>query len=208
METQKERLEQFITTIGHSTREFERAIGVSNGTVRHITGTISANLKEKISASFPQLNMDWILSGDGEMMKEDYRKKDSLPLVPLDAVAGFNGIDEAGVRLADCPQYSIPDFREAKADFLIKVNGSSMYPNYVAGDILACRKIEEATFIQWGKVYVIDSQQGAMVKRLFEIEGDGECLLCKSDNANYPPFKLPKAEIRSLSIVIGVIRLE
>ena len=83
-----------------------------------------------------------------------------------------------------------------------------MYPKYSSGDILACRKIVEVTFIQWGKIYVIDSQQGAMVKRLFEIEGDVDHILCKSDNENYPPFKLPKDEIRSLSIVVGAIRLE
>lgn len=83
-----------------------------------------------------------------------------------------------------------------------------MYPKYSSGDILACRKVPEVTFIQWGKIYVIDSCQGAMVKRLFEIDGQPDVLLCKSDNNAYPPFRLPKTEIRSLSIVVGAIRLE
>jgi len=132
----------------------------------------------------------------------------TLPLIPIDAVAGFNGYDAPGISLIDCTQYEIPDFQAVHADFLIRVSGSSMYPKYSSGDILACRKIVEVTFIQWGKIYVIDSQQGAMVKRLFEIEGDADHILCKSDNPNYPPFKLPKDEIRSLSIVVGAIRLE
>lgn len=131
-----------------------------------------------------------------------------LPLIPIDAVAGFNGVDFPGVRLEDCYHYYVPEFETAKADFLIRVSGSSMYPKYSSGDLLACRKVQEVTFIQWGKIYVIDSQQGAMVKRLFEIEGDEQNLLCKSDNDKYPPFKLPKSEIRSLSIVVGVIRME
>lgn len=140
--------------------------------------------------------------------EESEKQGYTLPLVPINAVAGFNGIDEAGVVLEECPQYVVPEFRDARAEFLIRVSGSSMYPKYSSGDILACRKIREVTFFQWGKVYVIDSQQGAMVKRLFEVEGCDDFVLCKSDNENYPPFKLPKDEIRSLSIVVGVIRME
>jgi len=131
-----------------------------------------------------------------------------LPLIPIDAVAGWNGIDAPGVSLLDCTRYDIPDFEAAHADFLIRVSGSSMYPKYSSGDILACRRIDEITFIQWGKIYVIDSRQGAMVKRLFPIEGDDDNIQCRSDNPNYPPFPLPKSEIRSLSIVVGAIRLE
>ncbi len=224
METKKERLEHFIAAMGYSVREFERAIGVSNGTVRHITDALSANLKEKISANFPQLSMNWLLTGEGEMLRSlkaapsqpDVNErpvlkevtKGGLPLIPIDAVAGFNGWDESGVSELDCTHYDVPDFEMAHADFLIRVSGSSMYPKYSSGDILACRKIDEITFLQWGKVYVIDSRQGAMVKRLFPMESNADLILCKSDNPNYPPFELPKEEIRSLSIVVGAIRLE
>lgn len=224
MDTKKERLEHFIAAMGYSVREFERAIGVSNGTVRHITDALSANLKEKISANFPQLNMNWLLTGEGEMLRSSKAApsqpdvnerpvlkevtKGGLPLIPIDAVAGFNGWDESGVSELDCTHYDVPDFEMAHADFLIRVSGSSMYPKYSSGDILACRKIDEITFLQWGKIYVIDSRQGAMVKRLFPMEGNADMILCKSDNPNYPPFELPKEEIRSLSIVVGAIRLE
>lgn len=70
METQKERLSAFIEFIGYSVREFERALDVSNGTVRHANDTLSANLKEKISAKFPQLNQDWLLLGTGDMLNQ------------------------------------------------------------------------------------------------------------------------------------------
>lgn len=229
METKRERLERFIETMGYSIREFERAIGVSNGTISHVKDNLSANLKDKISANFQQLNMNWLLTGEGEMLHSSDAdpsqpntseptssgrpvlkevKKGGLPLIPIDAVAGFNGWDESGIAELDCTRYDVPDFAAVHADFLIRVSGSSMYPKYSSGDILACRKIVEVTFIQWGKIYVIDSQQGAMVKRLFPIEGDDEHVLCKSDNPNYLPFELPKDEIRSLSIVVGAIRLE
>lgn len=234
METLKDRLTRFIEASGYSVREFERVIGVSNATITHVKDSLSANLKERISANFQRLNMEWLLTGEGNMLKSisdvaegaptnnrettERQPRDipaakpvaqgGIPLIPIDAVAGFNGWDENGISELDCTRYDVPDFAAVHADFLIRVSGSSMYPKYSSGDILACRKVIEVTFIQWGKIYVIDSQQGAMVKRLFEIEGDEEHILCKSDNENYPPFKLPKDEIRSLSIVVGAIRLE
>lgn len=173
---------------------------------------------KKIKQKYPEINQEWLLTGEGEMLKTSHTDEPRievpmhefgfLPLIPIDAVAGFNGVDFPGVTLEDCYHYYVPEFETAKADFLIRVSGSSMYPKYSSGDLLACRKVQEVTFIQWGKIYVIDSQQGAMVKRLFPIEGDENNLLCKSDNDKYPPFKLPKSEIRSLSIVVGVIRME
>ena len=122
-------------------------------------------------------------------------------------MAGYNGQDMPGVALSECPMYCVPEFVSAGAQFLIRVSGSSMYPKYNSGDILACRRVPDITFFQWGKVYVIDSCQGAMVKRIFEGQQPGT-ITCKSDNQSYPPFTLPTSEIRSLSIVIGVIRLE
>ena len=134
--------------------------------------------------------------------------KGSIPLIPIDAVAGFNGIDMPGTRLEDCQQYYVPEFLQLQAEYMIRVSGSSMYPKYSSGDILACKKLYSPAFIQWGTIYVIDSAQGAMVKRLFPCDENQDCIICKSDNPNYPPFELPKTEIRSLSIVLGAIRFE
>lgn len=171
-----------------------------------------------LSDKFPEIDANWLLRGEGPMLKADSDGEvkaskaepsaDGLPLVPIEAVAGFNGDDMPGVRLEDCLRYVVPEFAAAGAEYLIRVSGSSMYPKYSSGDILACRRIPEIDFFQWGKIYVIDSSQGAMVKRIYQCEDDAACVLCKSDNDKYPPFTLPKSAIRSLSIVIGVIRLE
>ena len=233
--TKKERLEAIITHYcdGKPT-VFAKYIGVAPSTISSWLARDTFDY-ELLFAKCEQISPEWLLTGEGEMLRSsavdpssvpptDDREKTErrpreapvmkpvasggIPLVPIDAVAGFNGWDESGISELDCARYDVPDFAAVHADFLIRVSGSSMYPKYSSGDILACRKIVEVTFIQWGKIYVIDSQQGAMVKRLFPIEGDDEHVLCKSDNPNYLPFELPKDEIRSLSIVVGAIRLE
>ena len=75
------------------------------------------------------------------------------------------------------------------------------------GDILACRCVREARNIQWGKVYIIDSEEGTMVKRL-KTSDDEECILCCSDNPDFEPFELLKGEIRQIALVVGLHRIE
>lgn len=168
---------------------------------------VSFEMKYKINKAFPYCYANDFEKNNKSTQEENKHK--TLPLIPIDAIAGVPAGDFSGVRFEDCEQYRIPDFESKGAEFLIRVNGSSMYPKYSNGDLLACKKIEEILFIQWGKVYVIDSSQGSLVKRLFEDKENKENLICVSDNKeNYPPFSIPKSDIRSLSIVVGVIRLE
>ncbi len=133
----------------------------------------------------------------------------SLPLIPIDAVAGIPGDDNIGVLLADCEQYTVPEFSAKGAQYLLRVSGTSMLPKYNNGDILACRKIDEMTFFQWGKVYVMDTRQGMLVKKVFPDKDNQDNIMCVSENKeDFPPFSLPKDEIRSISIVVGVIGVE
>ena len=133
----------------------------------------------------------------------------TVPLIPIEAVAGFTGYDNGGIRYEDCEKYTVPEFKKSGVEFLIRVSGSSMYPKYSNGDILACRKVTDVLFFQWGKVYVIDSSQGQLVKRIYEDEKNPDNIILISDNKEkYPPHPMPKSDIRSLSIVLGVIRME
>ena len=119
-------------------------------------------------------------------------------------MAGF-GTGDMQVLEYECERFVIPTFHEA--EFLIQVKGSSMYPKYSSGDIVACKKLPVDTFFQWNKVYVLDTVQGALIKRIKRANSEDN-LLIVSDNPKYEPFELKRSEIRSVAIVIGVIRLE
>lgn len=179
------------------------------------------NIGKKVAKELSDLyGFDFASMLAGEMLNELPKKEPPTiyksetntkgsPLIPIEAVAGFGTEDNTGVKYEDCDHYIIPEFDARGMDFLIRVSGSSMYPKYSNGDVLACKKIHEITFFQWGKIYVIDSNQGALVKRLFEDKDNANNVICVSDNKeNYPPFPLPKEDIRSLSIVLGVVRME
>ncbi len=130
-----------------------------------------------------------------------------LPLIPIDAMAGIGNGDNTAL-LLDCERYYVPEFQQ-KADFLIRITGTSMSPKYYNGDVVACKKIPLKTFIQWGKVYVMDTIQGAICKRLFESsKGEAYVRVVSDNEIQYPAFDMATKEIRNLAIVIGVIRLE
>ena len=131
----------------------------------------------------------------------------TLPLLPISAIAGFNGIDELGVTFDQCEQLDMAYLVKAGAEFVIRISGNSMQPNYNNGDLIACRRVKDMAFFQWGKVYLLDSEQGAMLKRVFP-SNDEEMIECRSDNPDYPPFLLSKEGIRSLSMVVAMIREE
>lgn len=222
----KQRILQYADILGISKRQFYEKIGVSRGTLESNTG-ITEDVVAKFIAIYPEISPEWLLTGNGEMLRGNkpapaeakesfvevskmvHTTDGGIPLIPLEALAGIPASDNIGVKFEDCTRYNVPDFEEKGVEFLIRVSGSSMYPKYSSGDILACKRIIDILFFQWGKIYVIDSSQGILVKRIFEDATNPDNIILVSDNKdNYPPFSFPKIDIRSLSIVIGVIRLE
>jgi len=92
--------------------------------------------------------------------------------------------------------------------YLIPIKGDSMLPNYSSGDIVACQRINaQSTFFQWGKVYVVDTEQGVLIKRLFEGTSHDTIRLV-SDNAKYSPIEVPRTKIYHMSVILGTLRLE
>jgi phage repressor protein C with HTH and peptisase S24 domain len=56
-------------------------------------------------------------------------------------------------------------------------------------------------------VYVLDTEQGAIVKRVFPA-GEGSITCRSANHDNYPDFVINTDEIRGIGIVVGCIRME
>ena len=211
-----DRLLQIVEYYKLSIREFERVIGVSEGVINKAiarnTG-LKVETIQKIVEKFPQISLNWILLGEGEMLKNEDKlvakptdnPNEGIPLIPIEAMAGALTCDNTILEY-ECDRYVVPMFKGA--DFLIPVKGSSMYPKYSSGDIVACQRVDmNNLFFQWNKVYVIDTNQGALIKRIKPGHDENHVLIV-SDNEKYDPFELPYSAIHAVALVIGVIRLE
>lgn len=206
--------------------QFAKLLGVSAQT---ISAWIARNTfdAELIYAKCRYVDSSWLLTGEGAMLQETennnaptskhtveiahqvpHGSSEGIPLIPLDAVAGFPAESGGGVRLEDCERYVIPEFENKGANFLIRVSGDSMVPLYYSGDLLACRKITDIRFFQWGTIYVLETSQGVIVKRVQESLDHADSILCVSGNSSvHHPFLLPRDDIRSLSTIVGLVRL-
>ena len=67
----KERLTAFLRKKGINNSEFGRRTGTSSAYVSSIRQSISTDVLEKIAKAFPDLNVEWLLLGTGEMYRAD-----------------------------------------------------------------------------------------------------------------------------------------
>ncbi len=80
-----DRLMEFIQHAGLSARQFDLSIGASNGytlRMKKNNASIGSDVIETIIRTYPQLNLIWLITGEGEMLKPDPEilKTGELPL--------------------------------------------------------------------------------------------------------------------------------
>ncbi len=228
-----DRLFQYIDVKGLKPTRFEKEVGLSNGYLR-TQEKRNADLGESVLLKILDYCLDiepmWLLSGKGKMLRSEftpesmsytqqeppqmpsvsdvataYKAPKGIPLIPVEAMAGALSGNSDTIMEYECEHYVIPMFKGA--ELLIPVRGDSMQPRFCSGDVVACKRLPLGTFFQWNKPYVIDSEQGVIIKRVKPGQ-DNEHLTMVSDNPEYPPFTLERAQIYSLALVIGVVRTE
>lgn len=173
------------------------------------TKRISEDLAIKITSVFPEVNRVWLLTGEGDMLRSDGRatldeasrepSASRVRLLPLFARGGSLSDFAASVKDSDCEMVVSPIMG---ADFAIQVNGDSMSPEYPSSSTILIKRINENAFIEWGKAYVLDTENGSVVKLVVKSDKEGY-IRCQSINPDprYAPFDVP------LSSVFGIYRV-
>lgn len=212
-----DRIGCIIAAKGLSVRAFEQSISASNGAIGRAINKgsdIVATWLSKIIEIYPDINATWLLTGEGTMLQSETDVQvaaaeptavGGIPLIPIEAMAGVLSGNSAQVLEQECEHYNIPMFKGA--EFLIRISGDSMQPKYYSGDIVACKRLPLDTFFQWNRVYVVDSEQGVIIKRVRR-GSDDRHIVFVSDNTAYEPFELPLEKIYSIALVVGVVRAE
>lgn len=215
--TDKDKIKKYLDLKGISKNRFYTETGLSMGFLDS-GRSLGVDKAKIIMNTYTDINLDWLVMDRGPMLKEQlicqdeqnkelcaHESKKGIPLIPVDAMAGYAVSGDSAIMEYDCEKYVIPNFRGA--DFLIPIKGNSMYPKFVSGDIVACKNLPIDTFFQWGKVYVLNTIQGALVKRIQKAQNIDQVVLVSENKDDYPPFELANSEIHSVALVVGVIRL-
>lgn len=219
MNTINERLQLIVDKRFNGIKaDFAKAINKTPTTINNILGTRksipSAEILIEIVNNIPEINLGWLLSGKGEMLKSKNNsdEKENHPdihpsngymtyLLPLSAMGGsLTGFAENSVLLENCEAIVSPI---ANVDFAITVYGDSMSPEYPSGSRILIKKINPNLFIDWGKAYVLDTPNGVILKEIRESPKKGY-VRCHSINSDpkYQPFDVPMQEIYGMYRVL------
>lgn len=171
-----------------------------NGDYKRLT---EGFLRKFAAAYSDYINEDWLLDGKGQMEKADRRS--TRPHIPADkavVAAGFVGSAIGSVQEGEC------EVRPMMAplpwyDFTIEVSGDSMEPTLRSGDTIACEWLPRDAEYKKDKIYVLDTNEGAVVKR---ITNDGNVIHCHSDNPKYKDFIVDVYSILRIARVVGFVR--
>lgn len=211
-ETVKQRLIQFIKYKGIGQGKFEKIVGLSNGYINQLKYSPSPQKLQMIIGAFPDLNQSWLMTGEGDMLCTSPPPASSGEvltdyetwLLPMSTHAGsLVGIPSDTTMLQNCEKIVCPI---KGVDFAITVYGDSMAPEYQSGSKVLIKKIDPSIFIEWGKVYVLDTSNGVVIKEVRACEKTGY-ITCHSLNEDpkYADFDVPMSEIYGMYKVLMCI---
>lgn len=161
-----------------------------NGNEKYLTDSLEKKIKAFYDDRFAD-NGDAITKG-------------TLPVIPTEAMAGTLGEFADSVHAYDCERMISPI---RGADYAIKVCGDSMTPEIPNGSQILIKKVYEDEFIEWGKIYCLDTKNGAVIKKIYPTR-ESEVIECRSINPDYPPFCVNVKHINGWYRVLMVLSMK
>ncbi len=212
----KERLVTFLEHLKIGQKKFEVAAGLSNGFVNNIGNGISTVSTNKIRSAYPELNIDWLLTGEGDMFNKAYvnivseppapygKIEAGVPVYDIDATAGGN-LDFSNQLPETIKGYiNLPNFKNCVAFIMVK--GDSMYPRFKAGDLIGLEPLIDMDIIQWGQTYVVLTIDNQRLLKYVRRGTKEDFIILRSENEKYDDMLLHRSKIRKLFMAKGPVR--
>lgn len=229
--TIKERILAYLDFKGIKKVDFFDATSIkdSNFKGKNLQSQIGGDMIVKILTTYPDLSAEWLLTGKGDMLKNDAPVGDkkeeqtytplvnsktqlelhnisSFPLYSIDASAGLNKLFVGDSELLG--QISIPN--APRCDGAVYVIGDSMYPLLKSGDIIAYRQVYNLQSIIYGEIYLLqlenDGDLSIVVKYMKRSEKGDDYIKLVSYNKEHDPKDVPLSWIRAIARVTLTIR--
>lgn len=225
MNSVKERLIAYLEHIGINKSEFGRRIGVSSAFITSMRKSIQPDKIAAIQREFHDLNTEWLLTGEGEMIRKEFRNEVEdltpeelqevregilngsfrlVPLVNIDSVGGIHS--ENSITPSEQYVLKMMPFTEAReGDVAILQTGNSMYPTIPAGSALLIREVVDwREYFGYGSIYVLWLRDGRRItKEIRRYDADpSKYVWCVSYNPDVADEELPVSMIRGVWKVV------
>ena len=205
----RDRLLSFIEQMRLPKRQFYQQAGLSSGFLTK-NRNIGSNKLESISRAFPELSLEWIVTGEGTMLKSPEElhglAKKRLPLLEI-AAALKEPVDDYGQESSNLRP--IDEFYFGKSyencTMAMQIWGDDMRPEFCPGDIALFRKLESDDYIQWGFAHLVIAGENCFFKRLQRSPDENKLrLLGTASNAEF--LEIEKKHVRCIYEARGVLR--
>ena len=188
---------------------FEKECNLANGYFNQVKKRPSLDKIESISRAFPDLNTDWLLTGEGEMLRQSDRPVKSfdkgVPYYNVDFLGGFDLVINDQTIL---PEYLI-DFRlYNQATCWCNITGHSMEPEIASGDIIALKEVIDPSFLPFGEIYAIITTNGMRTIKRIGPASTSDCyaLIPTNKSPEYGIQEIPKTMIYKVYEVLGCMK--
>jgi hypothetical protein len=210
------KLKEYFDNKGITQSEIAEKLGVSKAYVNALFTGKRAFGKKQAEAwvNLFGLSASWLLTGEGDMLNgvqaeqtiQPSTESDIhlIPLLPVSAQGGSLNDFVVSIKESSCEKIISPI---KGADYAMSVSGESMAPEYPSGSQILIKRIDEKAFIDWGRVYVLDTCNGTVIKRLFPSE-TADKVLCKSINPEFPPFEVSLSDVYAVYRVLMCMALK
>lgn len=209
----RDRIIQFVDYKRVSVTSFEKNIGASKSYISN-TKNISAKVLSNILRIYPELSPEWILTGEGTMLKKENAVKSNFPVKSEDKGVPYYNVDfVGGFDLVINDQTTIPEYlidfpKYNEATCWCNVTGHSMEPEITHGDIIALKKIEDISFLPYGEIYaIVTKNEMRTIKRIGPSQNkDCYSLIPTNKSPEYGVQELPKEMVRIVFKVLGCMK--
>ncbi|MBP3244501.1 MAG: hypothetical protein J6M59_05295 [Bacteroidaceae bacterium] len=197
----KDRLIMYIKEKGMSIYEFERSANLAMSSVHHVNDHLGKKMKDAIAEYHPDLNISWLITGEGSMMKECSVKSSAVSNgEPREGVPYYDcEFEDMGNAMTPAEQFSIPSL----PDIDVWCRTSKCIKDIVAtGDIIGLKEIADwQDYLVEGYMYALHLKNGQGTIR-FVTRADGDSLLLSMDGIEQSIKKSMVNKVYQLKSVI------
>ena len=208
--TVKQRLIRYIKSHGMTQKSFQEALGVSPGYINSIRKSIGADVLARLTELFPDLSRDWLLYGEGEMLKASEPK--GVPVYDTTSTGGATGLVSSSNQVANLIGYiNSGDWFDRKETAIIRHVGDSM-TEYPDGCWLAVKRVLNPKLLVPGQNYVIETEEFRVTKRVQRGSEPGYLKIYSTNRERYDdgqlihePFEVHLSDVRRMFSVLGYV---
>lgn len=179
--------------------DFAKLIGINPTNLSKILNGNEAYLTDNLMSKVKSTYEYYIAPPTNKEIEQEM-----VLVIPTGARAGTLADFSISTEAYECERMVTPI---KGADFAIQVTGDSMSPEYPSGSVILIKKINEKAFIEWGKTYVLDTENGAVIKNVRRTDNP-EVIECVSLNPAYQPFTMETKYINGWYRVLMVLSLK